>query len=719
MLRRAVIGLAILLTAAIAAALLIDWEGMVRGYVERTLEARTGRAVDLERVKLHARLPLRIELMGLRIANPDWAQRQPLIGLQAADFTIRLWPLLTRREVVLPSVTLVGPEANLEQREGQRSWVFDREEPAQEDESGPALPQIHALRVSDAVVRFSDPASKTALTILASQSAGGEDGRDRLAFEASGRYRNEQVKLQGSGASLLTLVDRGDPYPLEVQAAVGKTAASFDGEVVNPARLERVAGDLAIKGDNLEHLYRILGITLPATPPYRLKGKLVHEGKVWRLEDFEGGMGDSDLSGDFAFDSGPQPPMLRAQLRSRLLDFDDLGPLVGAPPKTGPGETASAEQRKKAQRVERKPEVVPDEGFKTQRWGTLNAQVSLEAQRIRREKWLPIDRLSARMTLQDKVIELAPLRFGVADGKVDSNIRLDGGQEPLAVRVSTRFNGLQLNRLVPRLQGGRNSTGSLFGNARLAAHGASVKDMTESLDGQVQLTMGPGRVSNLLLEAVGLDAGEIVRLFATGDRIIQLRCAVANLSVEDGIARSDALVIATGDTNVMGTGSIDLGDEKLDLTMYVAPKDMSPVSFRAPLHVRGSFKDPQVRPDLGVLAAKGGAAALLALVNPVLALVPLIETGPGTDSSCGELIQQAEGWREAKDPAARAVRREKQDEGAEAAAAGEAPPAVPRAETMLRDDGGAGRGAGAARPRGPDDAPRAEDVLEKDGGEGR
>ncbi len=37
--------------------------------------------------------------------------------------------------------------------------------------------------------------------------------------------------------------------------------------------------------------------------------------------------------------------MLKANLISHLLDFDDLGPLVGAPPKTGPGETAAPKQK--------------------------------------------------------------------------------------------------------------------------------------------------------------------------------------------------------------------------------------------------------------------------------------------------------------------------------------------------------------------------------------
>jgi AsmA protein len=733
--RRVLLGVALLVALVVGTAFLVDWDGLARDWVERALAAKTGREVHLEHVRFHAQLPLRIELVGLTIANPQWARQQPLLALERADFTLRLLPLL-KREVVLPQVTLVKPVANLEQHDGKRSWVFD-EEQRREQGAGGDLPHIGVLAVDSATVRYLDPASGTALTVLASQR-GQPGGKGGLTFDASGRYRDEQVKVRGEGASLLTLMDQADPYLLKLDASVGKTTASFDGEVINVAKLERVSGDFAIQGDNLEHLYRILGVTVPATPPYRLQGRLSREGALWRLQRFAGGVGDSDVSGDLSYDGGQKPPLLQAQLHSKLLDFDDLGPLVGAPPKTGPGETASAEQKKQSDRQDRKGEAVPDASFNTQRWGRLNAEVSVQAAKIRRKNSLPIDDLSARMTLRDKVIELHPLRFGVASGNVDSTIRLDGRREPLAVQVATAFRNLQVNRLMPNTKGGRNSVGSLFGEAKLAARGDSMKAMTQTLDGQVRLTMGQGRLSELVFEALGLDAAEVVRIFATGDDTVRLRCMIANLGIWQGILKPDALVVATEDANVMGTGTVDLGREQLDLTLYTAPKDPSPISFRAPLHVRGSFKDPKVRPDAGVLAAKAGAAVLLGLVNPVLAVVPLIETGPGTQSSCGELIRQAKGWQESKDPAAKAVKRDEEKHGAQAgaaAAAGRAQervPDMPRADDVLRAERraheasparasngktSAGRATKADEGEakgGAEDAPRAEDVLRKD-----
>ncbi|HEU5282557.1 MAG TPA: AsmA family protein [Burkholderiales bacterium] len=700
--RRAAIATALLGALLIGVALLVDWEALARTSIERRLEAYTGREVTLERVRLRWGLPIGIELHGVSIANARWARDEHLLRADIVAARVRILPLLFKRQLVLPQVALAGPWISLEQSEGRRNWVFDRSERA--DSSGDIRVQVHTLSIVSGTLKYRDREANTDLLVHADQDEGERrDGRV-FVFDARGAYRGERVEANGAGASLLRLREASEPYPLRVNVAVGATSARFEGAVLNPAQLESIDGDFALKGATPSHLYRLIGIPLPDTPPYRLRGRLQHQGGVWRYRDFEGRMGDSDLSGSVFFDTRPEPPMLEAQLTSQLLDFDDLAPLIGAPPKTGPGEQASPAQKREAARRRAEPTVLPRRGFNTERWRKLNADATLAAKKVRRSKALPIDDLSARLRLRDGVLELTPLRFGVAGGTVDSTIRLDGREDPLAARLDTRFSGLRLDRMFPTVPRAGKSAGAFFGDASLDARGDSVKSLLATADGRLYLAMGPGEVSNVLLEAVGLDAGEIIKFLATGDRLVRVRCAVGNFGVEDGVASTRALVIATGDSNVVGAGRIDMRRERLDLTLHVAPKDMSVLAARAPLHVQGTFKDPSVTPDVGVLAAKGGAALLLALVNPVLALVPLVETGPGKESSCGELVAEARGWRPAKDSAARAARR---DTPAEATAAREAegegaarPPDLPRAERP--------RSKGKA-PAG-EIAPRVEDL---------
>jgi hypothetical protein len=66
------------------------------------------------------------------------------------------------------------------------------------------------------------------------------------------------------------------------------------------------------------------------------------------------------------------------------------------------------------------------------------------------------------------------------------------------------------------------------------------------------------------------------------------------------------------------------------------------ISLRSPLYVKGTFKNPDVGVDKGVLAMKaGGAAVLAAVAAPIAALLPLINMGPGEDSKCAQLLAAA------------------------------------------------------------------------------
>lgn len=141
-----------------------------------------------------------------------------------------------------------------------------------------------------------------------------------------------------------------------------------------------------------------------------------------------------------------------------------------------------------------------------------------------------------------------------------------------------------------------------------------------------------------MLKLVGLDLGGYMWTRLSGDRNVPIRCAVASFDAKHGVLDTKALVFDTTDTNVLGEGTINLADESLAMTIRPQPKQQSILSLRTPLHVTGTLRHPSVGLNKGVLAARGGAALGLAILNPLAALVPLIETGPGKDSDCAQLI---------------------------------------------------------------------------------
>jgi AsmA protein len=143
------------------------------------------------------------------------------------------------------------------------------------------------------------------------------------------------------------------------------------------------------------------------------------------------------------------------------------------------------------------------------------------------------------------------------------------------------------------------------------------------------------------MELVALDLWDATRLKLKGDKEIDIRCVIADFGVKGGVMQANALVFDTTVVNISGGGSINLKSEEMDLTLKPQPKDGSIASLRSPLHVKGTFSEPDVGLDMGRIAAKGAGAVLMGILNPLLAILPLIEGGKGKDSNCGQLIAKA------------------------------------------------------------------------------
>ncbi|MGD0959377.1 MAG: AsmA family protein, partial [Methylomonas sp.] len=133
------------------------------------------------------------------------------------------------------------------------------------------------------------------------------------------------------------------------------------------------------------------------------------------------------------------------------------------------------------------------------------------------------------------------------------------------------------------------------------------------------------------------------------DKSTDIRCAVGDFKVENGLLNSDVFVLDTTDSNIAGKMRINLKDEALDAEVEAHPKDFSLLSARTPITVGGTLKNPSIGLDTKELALRGASAAVLgAFLSPLAAIIPFIELGLGKDSDCRELIQEARRYSEAK-----------------------------------------------------------------------
>lgn len=643
--RRLLIALGALIGAPVLAGLLFD-SNWLKGPVERAVSERTGREFTIGGdFDIVPRWPPRFVLERVRLANPPWAAQPETLRLERVEFSLALLPLL-RREVVLPDVVLTRPVVDLERnREGRNNWTL----PVDDNEGAEGQPpEIGRLTVDRGVLTFRDATTDTAVTVQAETTDNaGERG---LRFQAAGKHRGKTLEASGTGGAMLSLADTTLPYPFNVSFRVGATQGTAKGTITGLAALAAADVQLDVRGESAADLYHLIGVAIPPTPPYHASGRVIRETGWWRFHGFRGEVGDSDLSGDIDLAYTDGRARIEARLVSNVLDLDDLGGFVGASPQTGPGETASKRQARQAAVEGAKSTVLPDLPIKLDRLRAMDADVHFTGKSIRGKT--PVDDIKTRLVLRGGVLTARPLDFGVAGGNVVGALTLDGREALASVAADVEVRRVDLKRLFPGNSVIAKATGLVGGRARLKGSGNSLAEVLGDADGTLGLASSGGHVSNLVLELAGLDLGEVLKLLFRGDKSVRVRCAIADVSVKDGVISTRTALVDTTDTNVRIEGSVNLAKEELDLTLHPLPKDYSPLSLRAPINVRGTFKDPTIRPDKELLVRGGLAAVLVALAPPVAALVTLIESGPGDNADCERLIAAVQRHAGGKAPAA-------------------------------------------------------------------
>src|SRR5688500_14939768 len=478
--------LAALCVVIVALALLWDWNWF-KGPIEYRVEAQTGRSFDIGGdldVDLGRITTIRAD--ALRFGNAEWSKEPTMAAAERVELQVAPLAMLFGRERSLHELKLSKPVLLLETGPGGGNWNFG--------EPGGEPMTFRRLWVDDGRVRFIDTPRRTNIDVAVASRAPVRDATAApVAIEGGGVWRGSRFTLQGSAESPLELRNTDRPYRIDLRAAAGATRAHARGTLLDPFRLRDFDLRMALSGQNLEHLYPLIGIATPPSPPYALDGHFTRDGNTWKYDGFTGKVGDSDLAGSAAVTTGGERPFLRANLVSRLLDFDDLAGFVGAAPKAENGESLDTELKALAAKQAASARVLPDTPYELHKLRAMDADVRWKAQRIN-APGLPIDDMDAHLKLNNGLLRLQPLHFGVAGGDLRANIRMDARGSPIHTRAQVAARGLNLGQLFPDAQITQDAIGRIGGDVAITGNGNSIADMLGSADGDIAVGMGRGRI---------------------------------------------------------------------------------------------------------------------------------------------------------------------------------------------------------------------------------
>lgn len=627
-----------LIVAIIAFLAWFDWN-YLRGPISRIASERLDREVEIQGdldVDILRWTP-EVHVEGLRIGGPEWANDRDTADIERLDIRIRALPLLSGR-IEMPAIEAIRPVVVLvEDAEGNQSWDFSGRGDTDE---GMNLPAMQRILIEGGELTYENARRNITLnaTVEATETQiEGEEGGFRLTGD--GTLNGNAISLSAQGGPLL-YVRRNEPYAFEARLEGAGTLVTAEGQVTRPFDLGQITASITARGQDLADAYYVTTVPFPNTPPYRLSGRLTRDDETWRFEDFDGVVGDSDLHGDVVVSKPDDRRLVEATLRSDSLDLDDLLALTGAPPDTS--ETSSAQQDAAAGALASQGRLLPDATLNAERLRGIDARVDFRANSVRRNE-LAVTAVSLGVNLDHGILGLDPIAFDFRDGRLNAVARIDATNDVPYSRLDARLSGYPIQTVVPPVQGSVPVSGAIAARVRLEGSGDSIHRFADNSTGTISVVMPQGEMRQAFAELLGINVGAGLRQLLSGDQSpTPIRCAVADFGVSNGTATARTLVIDTGVVLVNGSGSINLGSERMNLRLDGETKEPRLLRVWSPIIVTGPVRSPGLGLDGGEVAAQVGLAGLLgALVSPIAAILPFVDPGLADDADCGALIASA------------------------------------------------------------------------------
>lgn len=491
------------------------------------------------------------------------------------------------------------------------------------------LPPLRALEL-DAELADGGAGQPPRIGPLTARSAGGDLGAFlpglslgaatlRVAEpEAPGQLEAElawgslPVRAEGQIPGPAALLGSG-PWPLRLALRGAGATAEARAELNGP-RLDGAAVALSLAAPDTAPLLAALGLPGPRLTEASLDGRLLLPAGGAVLEGLRLRAREAVLEGEARLATGGPRPALTARLNAARLDLDAL---LASPPAT-PNATPAPAAPPAAPDVPPRPpappagaagprRVIPDLPLPGLAPRGLDGEVQFAVAELV-AKGVAYRDLRGTAKLQDGLLAVEPLRVTLPGGRLGGRLGADAtGPVPrLSLALRHEGAGLDLRPLLQAYGLNGHASGRLEVEADLAGAGAGLRALAASLSGHLGLAMANGQIDNRLLDRLGGDLRRMLVPNAPTEGGTPLRCIALRLNLQEGVARPQAMLLETGLADVVGSGSIDLGQEKLALRLLPQVR-LGGLGLTAPVLVGGTLAAPSYRLDpAGVADATAG-----------------------------------------------------------------------------------------------------------------
>ncbi len=584
----------------------------------QVVEEATGRKLVIDgEIGFAISLIPTVVIEDVKFANASWGSKPDMLSLNRFEVQVSLIPLLSGN-IQINRVILLEPDIFLEtDKNGTGNWIFkDVEETSAIVGSDPESPAdsklpgivINEIQIENARISYKDGVTGKETKLVAEKiTTESSSFEEPFSLWAKIIYDETPIQIEGTMGALDHLA-ANDNYPLDINISLNEAKLGLQGYVAKPLSGKGFDLVLNFNIDSLSKLSRLAGNELPDIGPISLNGTLSDSENSYSLKAMKLQAGKTDLSGDLTINISGERPAISATLIANMIDLIELS-----------GGESKPDKKTKNERVF-SADPLPLESMRS-----ANADITINAKQIQTSS-LVLNNTKISLTLKDGDLTIKPLSAQIAGGNLNGSIGLDARGKSAILTTDIQIKGLepsQLPDLDAKVTGAKTDL-----SINIKGSGNSVSKIMAGLDGKLLVKVGQGVIkdtgSNIASADILTKSFSMLMPGTSTNDNAQLECGVANFDIKDGIATTKkGIALATNKMNVIGSGTIDLKTEKLDIGIVPEAREGIGISvgqLAGLVKLGGTLANPKPETDtkaalkagvsVGAAVATGGLSIL-------------------------------------------------------------------------------------------------------------
>lgn len=640
----------------------------------------------------------------VRFGNADWGTQPDMARIDHFEATVALLPLL-RGKVSISRLELANMDIYLEtSKTGVGNWEL--QSPAGKKETkapappattpGPEL-KINEVLIQDSRVSYRDGVTGNITTARINQLDIAMGGlAQALSLKLSAAYNDIPLEMNGTLGSLASIT-RNEQLPLNLTGKVADVLLEISGTLGKPLQGQGLDADFKLEAPALDTLAKLSGKALPKTGPLRITGQVSEKDGSYALKNLDATAGKVNLKADGQVTPGPEMKMmmtikLAAESLAHLdelaaTQLPDLKPLAldatlankdggyqvsGLKLKLGNTDLAGdatvnlggkrpaliasltagmvdlvpfTEKKPAAAKQAESSRVFPADPLPLEGLKSADVTLNLKASEVKSADY-NLENVHLDMNLVDGKLALKPLSANTGGGALTLHLNVDASDSQAAsLDTNIDIKGFEpstLSDLKDEISGAKTDV-TLTGKGS----GASVAAIMAGLNGHLLVKMGPGILKSSKANAVASDVFvstyQLIYPEAKSGKDTEIQCGVIRFDIQDGMATSDqGIAFATSKMNIIGTGTVDLKTETLDIGINPQAREgagISAAQLAGLVRLGGTLAEPKAVPDAaGALRAAASVGAAVATGGVSLIAQGLFERKTADPDPCATAL---------------------------------------------------------------------------------